>query len=278
MDDEKNATPLTLVADNSSATLEERRAQHEFGHSASRATATIKRLAVNLLRIIAGAGEPHELHRNLDEVRESYLDYLKAAERAGRYAEPLTNGLDLDSLFSREDPEPLTEEDWLRWAKPRDRYEEYFDGNAQDKLELRRAALRQVASVLSSGDPREPHLKAHGGNLDEIIRRMLDAKNRFEQERLQPPNQVAPHRLAIAERKIAEIRRDRRKRQLESLAIHQLAALRAVAAKSVDQTDRFTLDVLGSMKLLVRPKGSTKKSDWQLSDDGRTALEIHKET
>jgi hypothetical protein len=278
MDDDKKGKPLTLVADNSSATLEERRALQEFEHSTSRATAAIRRLTVNLLRIIAGAGEPLELHRNLDEAQAFYLDYLKAAEKAGRLAETLTNDLDLDSLFSRERPEPLTEEDWRRWAQPRDPYDEYCESKAQDKLELRRAVLRQVASVLSSGDPREPHLKAHGGNLDEIIRRMLDAEVRFDQERSRPQKQVDPYRSAIAERKIAEIQRNRRKRQLESLPSHQIAALRAVAAKSIDQTDRFTLDVLGSMKLLVRPKGSTKKSDWQLTDDGQMALEIHKKT
>jgi hypothetical protein len=280
MDDENKGTPFTLVADNSSTTLEERRAQQEFNRSASRATAAIKRLSVNLLRIIAGAGEPWELHRNLDEMQASYLDYLKAAERANRPVEPLTNELDLDNLFLcvDQDPEPLTEEGWLGWAQPSDPYEEYFENKARHKLELRRAALRQVASVLSSGDPREPHLKAHGGNLDDIIRRMLDAKSRFEQEKSRPPKQADPHRRAIADQKIAEIQRVRRKRQLESLAAHQIAALRAVEAKSVDQTDRFTLEVLGSMKLLVRSKGSTKKSDWHLTDDGQMALEIHKQS
>jgi hypothetical protein len=188
--------------------------------------------------------------------------------------------LDLDYLFSdkNRDIRPQTEEDWLRWAQPSDPYEEYLEGKARDKLALRRAALRQVASVLSSGDPREPHLKAHGGNLDDILRSMLDARSRFEQERSRPPRQADPSRQAIANQKIAELKRDRRKRQLESLPAHQIAALRAVEAKSVDQTDRFTLEVLGSMKLLARPKRSTKKSDWQLTDDGQMALDIHRET
>jgi hypothetical protein len=280
MDDKEKGIPLTLISNNSSVTIEERRLQQEFDRSASRASAAIKRLAVNLLRIIAGAGEPWELHRNFEEVHASHLEYLKVAEKAGRPAEPPTKELDLDYLFSREtrDAEPRTEEGWRRWAQPREPYDEYFESKARDKLELRRAALRQVALVLSSGDPREPHLKAHGGNLDDIIRHILDAENRFEQARSQPLKGVDFYRRAIAEQKIADIRRDRRRRQLQSLAAHQIAALRAVEAKSVDQTDRFTLDVLGSMKLLVRSKGSTKKSDWQLTADGQIALEIHKKS
>jgi hypothetical protein len=278
MNDRKKEAPLTLVADNSSEALEKQRAQQELERSKSRASDLMRRLAVNLLRVIAGAGEPWALMREIDEVRKASLEYLSAAKEADHPAEPLTRELDLDLLFSWQNRkrEPVTEEDWHRWAEPSNPHEEYFESNARAKLELRRAVLRQVASVLSSRETREPHLKAHGGNLDDIIQSILAAEKQFEQQKSRPPRQPDPERVAFAEQKIAGLRREQRTRQIESLPAHQIAGLRAVEAGTVEQTDRFTLDVLGSMKLLTRPKSSKEKSEWQLTDEGRLALEIHK--
>lgn len=278
MNDREKGPPLTLVTDNPSAAIAKQRTQQVLEHCESAATEAVRQLAINLLRIIAGAGEPWSLLRNIDDARIAYVDYLNAARAAGSPAAPLTSELNLDHLFSRPSQEQraMTETDWLRWAGPGDPYEEYFESNTQAKVELRRAALRQVALALSSGET-EPHLKAHGGNLDEIIRTMFDERKQFEQQQSRPPRQADPERLAIAQRKITELRRQSRMRQLKSLPLHQVAALRAVQAGAVDQTDRFTLDVLGSMTLLVRTKGSKKKSDWRLTDDGLLALDIHKE-
>ena len=277
MDDREKGTPLTLVADNSPGAVEQRRAQQEAERSESRATDAIRRLAINLLRIIAGAGEPGALLRDIDEARTAYLDYLSAGEKAGYPDESPTGRLHLDHLFSWEgrEHEPVTEEDWRRWAQPSNPHEEYLKDKARAKLELRRAALRQVASVLSSGASREPRLKAHGGDFEEIIRSIVAAERRLQQQKLLPPRQPDPERRAIAERKTADLRREQRIHQLKSLPAHQIAGLRAVEAGTVDQIDGFTLDVLGRTTLLTRPKGSKAKSAWVLTDDGRLALKIH---
>jgi hypothetical protein len=160
-------------------------------------------MAVNLLRVIAGAGESWALMQHIDEARTAYLGYLSDAKQAGYPTDPLIGGLDLDHLFSsrHREVEPTTEEEWRRWAQPSDPREEYFESNARAKLELRRAVLRQVASVLSSGETREPHLKAHGGNLDDTIQCILAAEKQFEQQRSQPPERADPERVAFAEKK-----------------------------------------------------------------------------
>jgi hypothetical protein len=60
------------------------------------------------------------------------------------------------------------------------------------------------------------------------------------------------------------------------LAPRQIAALRAlVTSNGLDEFDAFTFDVLGRMGLLARPKGSKAKTDWQLTEEGRAALERH---
>jgi hypothetical protein len=276
VDDHKPEPPLTLVADNSSVKIEQRRARQEAEHAETRARDAIRRLTINLLRIIAGAGEPVALLRDIDTARTTYIQYITAAERAGCRATLLTDELTLDHLFSSEDRErqPMTEEDWDRWAAPIDPYDEYCESKTQAKIELRRAALRQVASALSTGESRDPSLKAHGGNLDDVIEVILSAKTRFQQRRSQS-SKADPARQAIAEQKKAELRQQRRVRQIASLPPHQVAGLRAVNTGMVDQTDSFTLDVLGRMKLLARPKNNKKKSAWQLTDDGRLALTIH---
>jgi hypothetical protein len=66
----------------------------------------------------------------------------------------------------------------------------------------------------------------------------------------------------------------KRKRQLAALAPHQIAALRAIVASSgFDEIDAFTFGVLGRMGLLMWPNGTKTKTAWQLTDEGRAALE-----
>lgn len=280
MDDPKDneRATLTLVADNSSVALEMQRNQRELEYAKLRASSAIRQLAVNLLRIIAGAGEPWALLKNIDEARTAYLSYSSSAKEVGHPFEPPTRELDLNHLFSfeRRERAPVTQEDWQRWALPRNPYEDYLEEKSLAKLGLRRAALRQIASVLSSGEHREPHLKAHGGNLDDIIESILATQKRHEKQRSQPTvARSDPKKREIADQKIAEIHLEKRQRQLESLPPHHVAGLRAVRNGMVDQIDAFTLDVLGRINLLTRPKGIKKKSAWQLTEDGKLALDIH---
>jgi hypothetical protein len=66
----------------------------------------------------------------------------------------------------------------------------------------------------------------------------------------------------------------KRDRAMSNLSPRQIAALRAlVTSNGLDEFDAFTFDVLGSIGLLTRRKGSKAKTDWQLTDKGRAALE-----
>ena len=63
-------------------------------------------------------------------------------------------------------------------------------------------------------------------------------------------------------------------RKIAALAAHQIAALRAVSAScGFDNIYAFTFNVLGHIGLLKRPRRSKAKTDWQLTDEGRAALE-----
>lgn len=276
MNDDKKEQPfLILVADNPSIKIEEQRNQQDLERVQCVTINAIRKLAVNLLRIIAGAGDPDKLLHDIDAARQTYFNYIDATKKAGRQNEILTDNFSIDHLFARANSDPVTEDDWRHWAMPTDPHKEYFDSVNHAKVELRRAALRQVAAILNSQDNREPHLKAHGGNLDNVIQSIWDAEKRFELRKSRPPEQADPKRLAIAEQNIADLQRKQRIREIQSLPSHQIAGLRAVELGTTDQIDAFTLDVLGRMKLLTRPKRSTKKSAWQLTEDGRLALEFH---
>jgi hypothetical protein len=82
------------------------------------------------------------------------------------------------------------------------------------------------------------------------------------------------------QRKMMQDKRDqeeeRRQEAIAALAPHQIAALHAVSAScGFDSIDAFTFDVLGHLGLLKRPKGRKAKTDWQLTDEGRAALDRH---
>jgi hypothetical protein len=279
MDDQEKERSLTVVAENSSATIEKQRALNELRRANFQAAEAIKQLSINLLRVIAGAGEPWNLLRNIDDARTSCVDYLIAADKLGQPANLPTEALELSRLFLSQDKEtePTTEEGWRRWASPSDPHEEYFEHIKRAKVELRRAALRQVAAVLSKNEKREPHLRAHGGNLDEIIQDIIDAERQLDSQNSRPRGSSRPERLAIANGKIAALRRDKRVQQIKSLPAHQIAGLIAVEAGTAELTDGFTLDTLGRMELLMRLKGNKSKSAWQLTDDGRLAIEMHRQ-
>jgi Meiotically up-regulated gene 113 len=70
--------------------------------------------------------------------------------------------------------------------------------------------------------------------------------------------------------------RERNRKAVAALAPHQIAALRAVGTSNGhDKIDALTFDVLGRIGLLMRPKGTKTKTAWQLTDEGRAALEQH---
>lgn len=280
-DDEKRSF-VTLVSENSSAKIAADRARQ----TASR---RLSDLAVNLLRIVAGAGKPEKLLIDIDNARSAYIEYLQAAKIAGQVLpECASSNLNIDALFRTEVRNPETEEDWQRWARD-DPYRDYIAEREAIKLSLRRSVLREIAAELAGAGVQS---QRHGNDVNGAVRHMSDAQERFNKLRDNrapaPPRPlpsvplVTAHanadRATIAEKAIADIKRAKRAGEIAGLSSHQVEGLRAVQAGSVEAlalVNGFTLDVLGRMGLLKRTKGGRGKCAWRLTDDGRFALERH---
>lgn len=243
-------------------------------------------LAANLLRIIGGAGKPQTLLVDIDEARTAYIDYLQTARAEGQLLpEPASSGLDIDALFKSEIRKPVTEEQWKEWARD-DPLRDYLIEQKLIKLSLRRSVLREIAAELA-GIPVQS--QKYSNEIDDAIHRMIRARERFDQRkssvsvspRRQSPSvplSTPPIRTAIADQAITDIRRAKRDNEIACLDSYQIAGLRAVQAGSAEAlalVNSFILDVLGRMGLLVRAKGGKGKAAWQLTDDGRLALERH---
>jgi hypothetical protein len=281
-DDERKSI-VTLVSENSSTKIVADRARET-------AFRCLSGLAVNLLRIIGGAGKPETLLIDIDNARSAYIDYLQTAKAAGQVLpERACSGLNIDALFRSEVRYPATEEEWQRWARD-DPYGDYMAEWEAIKLSLRRSVLREIAAELAGVSVQS---QRHGNDIDSAIRSMSDAQEKFYKRRDNPvpaPSRRLPPSMplmtpranaamaTIAEQAIADLKRAKRDGEIASLAGHQVEGLRAVQVGSVEAlapVNSFTLDVLGRMGLLKRTKGGRGKGAWQLTDDGRLALERH---
>jgi hypothetical protein len=278
-DDEKNRL-LALARKNSPSKAD---------YAREIAFSCLSDLAVNLLRILGGAGKPETLLSDIDKARSAYVDYLQTARADGQILpEPASSGLDIDTLFKSEIPKPATEEEWQRWARD-DPYRDYLIEREYIKLSLRRSVLREIAAELAGVQVQS---RRYSNEIDDAIHRIIRAKETLDQQessasvsprRKSPsvpvmPVSTPPVRVAIAEQAIADIRRAKRDNEIACLDNYQIAGLRAVQAGSAEAlalVNSFTLDVLGHMGLLVRAKGGKGKAAWQLTDDGRLALERH---
>jgi hypothetical protein len=239
----------------------------------------LHRLTANLLRIIAGAGEPGRLLTDIDEARTTYIKHsqsLQDARACGEYLrDDISTGLDIDELFKTDEHLPQTEEEWRRWqARADDPFHDYSEESERTKRHLRRSVLREVAANLTGIDVQS---RKHSNDIDDAVRRLVDLREDYLKRRDRPaaPN---PIRARMVEEAIADIRKTARQKQIAGLPSHQIKGLRVIASGSferIDTVDGFTLDVLGRMGLLKRIKGKSGKRGWELTDDGRAALEYH---
>ena len=264
-------------------------------------------LVANLLRVLAGAGEPYAVPGNLLKAWEHYRDAYNAGNRGQM---PGLDDLILHHLFDEggERDKPLTEEEWRRWAAddPRRDYEEERRSLLH---QLRRHVLREIASTITQSSLQ---IRREEQEIDDVLRRFEEARERYFNGPRKPPrayrHSIAEHEIAklhgadtklqhSAKREIAKVRHrepnlnsrqetaDRaigtlqaRKRDemIAALQPHQWVALHAVHSgetHAFDAADAFTFDVLARMELLERrPGGGKSKRDWQLTELGKLAI------
>ena len=298
---------LRLVTDNDPALIAEHQKQVAADNARDRAAASLATLVANLLRVLAGAGEPYAVPGNLLKASEHYRDAYNAGNR-GQI--PGLEDLILYHLFheGEERGKPQTEEEWRRWAadNPRRDYEEERRSLLH---QLRRHILREIASTITGSDLQ---IRREEREIDNVLRRIEEAREHYFNGPRKPSR---PYRRSIAEHEIAKLRgadtelqripkqeiakvRDRKPnlnsrqeiadREIENLQArkrdemiaglrsHQWIALHAVHSgetRAFDATDAFTFDVLARMELLERkPGGGKSKRDWQLTELGALAM------
>jgi hypothetical protein len=296
------------VADNDPARIAERQKQIVADNARDRAAASLETLVANLLRVLAGAGEPYAVPSNLLKASKHYRDAYNAGNRGQM---PGLEDLVLYHLFreGEEHEKPQTQEEWRRWAadNPRRDYEEERRSLLH---QLRRHVLREIASTITGSDLQ---IRREEREIDNVLRRVEEARERYFNGPKNPT--ISPYRRSIAEREIAKLRGEdtelqhtakqeaakvrqhkpnlnsrqeiadleienlqarQRDEMIAGLSPHQWTALHAVHSgetRSFDATDAFAFDVLARMKLLERKPGRGKtKRDWQLTDLGALAM------
>ncbi len=113
-DDLKKEGPK-LVSENSPEKIELLRKREAADRAAAEARERERVLVANILRIIAGAGEPVSTAVQMHGALKAYLDWSKAAEEATGHSihddREIWSPLTLDSIFPREHHSAQTEEE-----------------------------------------------------------------------------------------------------------------------------------------------------------------------
>lgn len=277
---------MKIVSESSPEQIAKLRAREKAERAAKIASTALRELITNLLRIIAGGGEPVSVLAQIEEFHSAYVTWLKAAHEVGS---PLPSdadvwsGLTLSDLFPHEQ-RPRTEREWSECASDDPRLE-YLSERDRQMENIRQIVLREIASTMSGVTM---HSQKHHGDFHVAIQRICDAHDRFAKRRGKPfkPN---PFHMQLAENAIANLKRkeaadakkaaeEQKERQIANLAEHQLQALKAVAygpPELLSLTDNFTLDVLKSIGLLRKEKGVKRKAAWRVTEEGRSALNQH---
>ncbi|CAN5142822.1 hypothetical protein BH10PSE10_BH10PSE10_04720 [soil metagenome] len=276
----ETTSKIRLVVKNDPAQLMTSIAQADDDRRRHGAALALQRLVANLLRVIAGAGEPHRLPRDFHDTFASWADFSNAHQYSGEI--PGVDELRIDRLFPDDDESPQTEEEWRRWAEP-DPLHDYQQVRRLIIHRLRRNMLREVAETIAGNDMQ---IRRNERDIEQSLDQLETALDKYRKESKKPPK-PNPINQKIAEDAIAKLRADKREKEIAdreaqrdkmiaNLAAHQWTALRAVRSgdpADFERNDAFTFEVLGGMKLLKRKPGSGKsKRDWELTDLGMLAL------
>jgi hypothetical protein len=276
----KTNSKIKLVVKNDTAQLMTNLAQADDDRRRYAAGLALQRLVANLLRVIAGAGEPHRLSRDFHDTFASWGDFSNTQQHSGEI--PGIDELRIDRLFSDDDESPQTEEEWRRWAEP-DPLHDYRLVRRWIIHRLRRNIFREVAETIAGNDMQ---IRRNERDIEQSLDELEAAHDKYRKESKKPPK-PNPLSQKMAEEAIVKLRAEKREKEIAdrevqrdkmiaNLAAHQLAALRAVRSgdpADFERNDAFTFEVLGGMKLLKRKPGSGKsKRDWELTDLGKLAL------
>jgi hypothetical protein len=289
IDDPKKQGPK-LVSESSPEKIELLRKREAADRAATEARQRVRVLVANILRIIAGAGEPGSAALQIHDALKAYLDWLKAAEDATGHSihdgREIWSQLTLDSIFPCAHHSAQTEEEWREWALE-DPHREYIRERDRQMDHIRQIVLREIAAEIAGVDVQS---RKYNGDYQQAILGICEVREKYRKAQGNPvkPN---PARVQHAEQAIADLRArqqkeaaaadaERREKMIANLHEHQVRGLRAVldgSEEALAQTDAFTLDVLGSMGLLQRLKGVPKnKRAWQVTELGRSAVDHHK--
>ena len=190
---------IRLVADNDPARIAEHRQQLAADDTRDQAAASLATLIANLLRVLAGAGQPYAVPGDFLKAVEHYRDAYNAGNRGQM---PGLEELILYHLFreGEERDKPQTEEEWRRWAadNPRRDYEEERRSLLH---QLRRHVLREIASTITGSDRQ---IGREQREIDNVLRRLEEARQHYFNRPRNPPR---PYRRSIAEREIETSRR-----------------------------------------------------------------------
>jgi hypothetical protein len=279
-----------LVSENSPEKVKLLRKREAADRAAAEARQRVRVLVANILRIIAGAGEPVSTAVQMHDALKAYLDWSKAAEEATGCGinddQEIWSPLRLDSLFPHEHRDPQTEEEWQEWALENPQ-RDYIRERDRQMDRIRQIVLREIAAEMAGI---EMHSRKYNGDYRDAINRICDEHEKYRKTQGKPVKSN-PTRVQFAEQAIAGLREreqqkaaasaaERREKMVANLQEHQVRGLRAVldgSEEALAQTDAFTLDVLGGMGLLQRIKGVPKsKRAWQVTELGRRAVDHHK--
>ncbi len=269
-DDDNNDKTLRLVSSRDDKTVAEVGAKSDADYEHQLAAQAMETLVVNLLRVIAGAGQPYKVIREMHDAFVAWQEWYKAAEAVGQPKHDTPGLFTLDDLFTERHWEPQTEAEWDQWLASDSAPDDYAAERHLLLDHLRTAVLREIASKVTG----HPALPKHAQEVTDAMAEYGKLRERYRAPRLRRLNEWDVDRHARA---VARLREKARDDMIAGLRDEQVAALAAVGAGVPDgfePFDAFMFDVLGRMGLLQRkPNGRKSKRDWDLSEAGRLALE-----
>lgn len=239
MTDTENKPPnLTLI-----------NTQPDMAVALSRADAALtyrlRCLAANLLRIVAGAGKPHRLMSEIEEV----LRAAKAVRDASGCLDDIQAALDIVQL--------MREREEARFVPAKDRERHYAAGRYQQEVglaQIRQGALRQVAAELlgqSTHSITAEHQIFTGIN---EVERSREQRERYDSDHRDEPSAIF---LELCARSVSK---------------SQVAVLRMIAPGEISHANKNSLRSLAKLGLIKQLGGA-----WGLTASRREAILYHDE-
>ena len=270
MSDDDDKKPLRLVSSQPGRAVAEVRAKSDADYEHQLAAQAMETFIVNLLRVIAGAGQPYSVITEMHDAFVAWQEWHKAAEAAGQPKHDTSGLFTLHDLFPERRWKPQTEAEWDQWLASDFRRRRLRRRAPPPAGQSATAVLREIASKVTG----HPALPKHAHEVTDAMEKYGTLRERHRTPQLRRLNE---RDIDIHARAVARLREQASDGMIAGLRADQVAALAAVAAgtpEGFEPFDAFMFDVLGRMGLLQRkPNGRKSKRHWDLSEAGRLALE-----